>query len=455
MRGKERAQSVQHLLNQFKWALPTQIPFKLVGAMNTFRNLGAVHGQSESHHKNYKNLATLSPYHDAPNVPGVSVNLPDDCTVDQVLVLHRHGSRGPVFEQQFILGLVETLDSARDIIQSTPLPPNLQFLREGYEYQLVPQELTVVGRRELFDHGAEFALRYPNFSTNVVVSSPVQRVVESSYFFANGFFGLKTENVTFRTVTDLDDPVSWITPWKSCPRFSDHQSHRAASQWAAKYVPPIAQKLGNLVPGINISVNDTRGALYACPFDLAARNQSPWCNVFSTHELQNLEYEYDLLMDGASGHASRGDAGPLLGAFYVKKLIERLTNATGDAKPLYLEFGHDTSILLPLSTMGLNKDTLPLSPRRAPVHRRFRTSQQTPFAASMVWEKFTCKKSFEGPQVRLVLNGATFPLFICENSMEDKIYGTCSLAEFARVNEYSANMQYKSESWNTTCEIDD
>jgi acid phosphatase len=34
---------------------------------------------------------------------------------------------------------------------------------------------------------------------------------------------------------------------------------------------------------------------------------------------------------------------------------DSLANATGDAKPLYLEFGHDTSILLPLSAMGLNK----------------------------------------------------------------------------------------------------
>ena len=71
-----------------------------------------------------------------------------------------------------------------------------------------------------------FALRYPNFSTDVVVSSPIQRVMDSSYFFAQGFFGLKTENVTFRTVTDLDDPVSWIIPWRSCPRFSLHGSHQ-------------------------------------------------------------------------------------------------------------------------------------------------------------------------------------------------------------------------------------
>ena len=62
--------------------------------------------------------------------------------------------------------------------------------------------------------------------------------------------------------------------------------------------------------------------------------------------------------------------------------------------------------------------------------------------------------SFKGPQVRLLLNGATFPLFICEKSLKDRTYGTCSLNDFVRANRYSTNIQYKSESWNTTCELD-
>jgi hypothetical protein len=59
-------------------------------------------------------------------------------------------------EQDYILKLVDTLDKARDIIQAAELPPYLEFLKEGYEYQLVPEELTIVGRKELFEHGVEF-----------------------------------------------------------------------------------------------------------------------------------------------------------------------------------------------------------------------------------------------------------------------------------------------------------
>lgn len=113
---------------------------------------------------------------------------------------------------------------------------------------------------------------------------------------------------------------------------------------------------------------------------------------------------------------------------------------------------------------------MPLSPLvdHPPVHRKFRTSNQTPFAAEMVWEKFSCKKtcvnpcldlcayslmtsSFKGPQVRLVLNGATFPLSICNQTEKDREYGTCSLEEFVRANAYSMEVAYHSKTWNATC----
>lgn len=61
--------------------------------------------------------------------------------------------------------------------------------------------------------------------------------------------------------------------------------------------------------------------------------------------------------------------------------------------------------------------------------------------------------SFTGPQVRLMLNGATLPLSICEQSRKDRKYGTCSLDEFVRANEYSLNVEYKSEIWNATCGV--
>ncbi|KAG6336402.1 hypothetical protein ID866_2675 [Astraeus odoratus] len=358
-----------------------------------FSGLEDINSGSDANAYDPNKLAALSPYHDRAQVPGVSANLPTDCTVDQVVLLHRHGSRGPEDEHRYIQKLVDVLGNSSQTIHKAHLPPALQFLKHGYQSDLVPQQLTIMGRQQLFDHGVEFALQYPTLSTDVVLSSSTQRVVDSSHYFGHGFFGGNADKVKFLTVDDLDVPVNWITPWKSCPKQSEKEGHAAVSAWANKYVPPITQRLNKLLPDVGLSVDDTRGALYACPYDLAAHNESPWCGVFHHHELRSLEYEYDLLLDRISGYMSRNDPGPLLGSVYLNKLIERFTNATEDAERLYLEFGHDTSILLVLSAMGLNKDAAPLPVGHIRHHRKFRTSEQTPFAARMVWEKFTCKKS--------------------------------------------------------------
>ena len=43
---------------------------------------GDFHGREE-----LNSLGNISPYHDAPAVPGVSPDLPGDCTVDQVILV--------------------------------------------------------------------------------------------------------------------------------------------------------------------------------------------------------------------------------------------------------------------------------------------------------------------------------------------------------------------------------
>ena len=114
-------------------------------------------------------------------------------------------------------------------------------------------------------------------------------------------------------------------------------------------------------------------------------------------------------MVGAFGHNLPGDMGPLLGSLFVNKLIERFTNSNGDATPVYLEFGHDTTIDMALTALGLAKygsreslqykltimlrDTPALSTNKRPATRQWRTTNQVPFAARMIFERFTCSST--------------------------------------------------------------
>ena len=82
-------------------------------------------------------------------------------------------------------------------------------------------------------------------------------------------------------------------------------------------------------------------------------------------------------------------------------------------------------------------------------NRKWRTTLLVPFAAQMVWEKFTCKTSFKGPQVRLVLNEAPLPLTTCAHM--DWRYGSCALADFVASHKTAAERTWGDKTWNATC----
>ncbi|KAH7921751.1 phosphoglycerate mutase-like protein [Leucogyrophana mollusca] len=380
------------------------------------------------------------------------MDLPNDCSIEQVMLMHRHGSRGPVDDGlALIQGLTYTLGNASEAIQHANLPPNLQFLKKGYTTELVADELTAVGRQQLFAHGVDFFLRYPHLRTDTFVAGNQSRVIESSHWFGQGYFGLNASNAHFITIPDNPNTPSWIRPWLTCPRYQDF-GHQVVLQWIDLYIPAITKRLNKLLPGVGLTNADTHGALYACAYDLAAYDTSPWCDVFSPTELSQFEYELDVYAASSFGHNLPNNMGPVMGSTFVKKLIERFTDSTDNSSPLYLEFGHDATIDLALTAMGLAKDRPPLSPT-GPIRaaRKWRTSNQVPFAANMVWEKFTCSKSFEGPQIRLVLNEATFPLTVCTRTHEDKVYGTCSLDSFIAANQFSLDIEFGDAQWDAAC----
>ncbi|KAI0661591.1 phosphoglycerate mutase-like protein [Cubamyces menziesii] len=399
-------------------------------------------------------LGNLSPYLKAPVPFGIETALPDDCQVEQVMLMHRHGSRYPLAsELVFITDLVSKLANSSAAIKKARLPDSLAFLKDGYVSTLGHDDLTAPGRKELFDHGVNFRLKYPTLQADGILAGLQDRVVESAQWFAQGYFGRSwaTLNASeFSTIGEDSKTPSWITPMNTCPKWQYDYGNNATIEWGNIYLPPIAKRLNKLLPGVNLSTDNVHGALYACAYDLAALGTSPWCDAFTSSEIEDFEYELDLLMDGAFGYNLPGSMGEVLGSLYVSKLVERFTNSTGDAKPLYLEFGHDTTIDLVLTALGLAKDTPPLS-AKGPVraNRKWRTTLQVPFAAQMVWEKFTCKTSFKGPQVRLVLNEAPLPLTTCAHM--DWRYGSCALADFVASHKTAAERTWGDKTWNATC----
>ncbi|KAL4266695.1 Histidine phosphatase superfamily protein [Pleurotus pulmonarius] len=422
--------------------------------------VGAAAGQPRSSDaqvsEKWNRLGNLSPYHKAPVPTGVKEVLPADCKVDQVMLTGRHGSRYPLAsELVFITNMTAKLSSNAQAISRSRLPKELRFLKNGYTSTLGHDDLTAIGRQELFDHGVNFRLRYQHLTADAILAGDQDRVIESAQWFGQGYFGRNWAGISgnaFSTIPEDNVTVSWITPMDTCPKWQYAFGGDAVTTWGNKYLPSITKRLNRLAPALRFTDADTHGALYACAYDYAALRTSPWCGVFTDQEIASFEYELDLLMNGAFGYNLPGDMGPALGSLYVNKLIERFSNSSSDAKAVYLEFGHDTTIDMALTALGLAKDSPPLSPT-GPVRpkRKFRTSEQVPFAAQMVWEKFSCTSSFHGPQIRLILNDSPFPLTFCSKTSSDRSHGTCSFDTFVSKNSFSTSRQWGDAAWNATC----
>jgi hypothetical protein len=61
--------------------------------------------------------------------------------------------------------------------------------------------------------------------------------------------------------------------------------------------------------------------------------------------------------------------------------------------------------------------------------------------------------SRDGPQIRLLLNDAPFPLPMCAKSHFDAKYGSCTLDAFVKANNFSTGIQWGDAAWNATCGV--
>ncbi|CAE6538012.1 unnamed protein product [Rhizoctonia solani] len=400
-----------------------------------------------------EHLGNLSPYKKAPLPTSVQETLPSDCNVDQVFYIGRHGSRYPLAsELVFIQGLSSKITAASTAIHSARLPSELEFLKFGYNTTLGHDDLTAPGRLQLFEHGVNFKLKYPQIPINALLVGGQDRVEESAQWFREGYFGRNWANIsTFTIIPEDSKTISYITPSFTCPKWQYAYGNNLTVEWGTHYLPPITKRLNKLVPGVNLTDSDTHGAFYACAYDAAAYgiDKSPWCGVFTQSELLDFEYELDLLMVGAFGYDLPSGMGALLGSTIVNKLIETFTNSSDSL----VSFGHDTTIDFALTALGLAKDTPPLSPNVSSPKssRKWRTTNQVPFGAQMLFEKFTCVSSAKGPQIRLVLNDSPFPIPSCAKTSLDKKIAACSLDAFVTANAASTAIAWGDAKWNATC----
>jgi hypothetical protein len=269
----------------------------------------------------FQSVGNESPYFSSPLFSdyqqGAAV-LPEQCTVQQVHLLHRHGARYPT--SSTTEGAPAFGAAIANISKVTHPDSNfsatgpLSFLNT-WQYQLGAEVLVPVGNQELFDSGVHSYYRYGhlyNATTQahkpVVRTTSEERMLTSAQLFNLGFFGLNASNLVDLEVIiengyglGIEDSFNnTLAPYDTCTN-SDNITigdTYLRAVWDPIYLANATTRLQQYVTGLNLTTELVYGMQGLCAYETVALGYSNFCSLFTKEEWQG--YEYDLGMCSSS-----------------------------------------------------------------------------------------------------------------------------------------------------------
>ena len=221
-------------------------------------------------------MGQVSPYF--PNPVGFGVNeypLPSGANINQVHVLHRHGSRYPTTGAG-----VQTFGSALTSLiakKNVSFTGDLDFLNT-WSYGLGSEILVPIGRQELFDSGVLHYYDYGhlyNTSTKIVARTTTQdRMLKSAEYFMAGFFGLEwTNNVTLELIIEETGFNNSLAGYDNCNNSNlavNEGGTNASVIWETKYLADAVQRFNKISNGFIWNTSDVYkyAVLDPYPFDI-------------------------------------------------------------------------------------------------------------------------------------------------------------------------------------------
>ncbi|KAI0338911.1 phosphoglycerate mutase-like protein [Trametopsis cervina] len=408
-----------------------------------------------------------SPYFDAPELFGISPDLPAGCVVDKASYIMRHGARFP--EPGSFNGWVNLYSKLQNA--SYTASGDLTFLPSWVppvdDAPHEPLFLTSHGATEAFTLGSQLRGRYQmtkggdNFT---VWSAGQQRVVDTATYFLRGYLSQgnyrNASDANRGTVLFMPDSVAStgadsLTASAACPAYSGNDGSNKATAFRATFQPAVAKRLNTMLKGLTLNATDVGVMQDLCGFSFVINGDKRFCNIFTEQEWQDYEYAHDL-----NYYYGSGPGNPLAGttafpwlAAMTELFTSTNTSTEGFVPPsLIISATHDNDIPPVAAALGiLNSSTshgvFPLSPTRPDPRRTFFASNIVNFLGHIAIERLSCEApaghsvqhvankltavpgtgASAKKYIRVLVNNAVVPLPTCQNGPGK----SCGLADFA------------------------
>ncbi|GAA5915592.1 hypothetical protein JCM6882_006387 [Rhodosporidiobolus microsporus] len=367
---------------------------------------------------------------------------PSGCTISQVNILQRHGSRFP--DEDSTDKITKSLKNFKDAMS---LSDDLAFVKD-YKYNLGVDDLVPQGEIELQNAGREAYNRYSALYPAFTRTDEEQRVQDSATNWLKGYYLTRRVREPPAPVVMPASKGSQTTLDILCdgkPDLSEYQD-----TWRLMFMSDAIRRFNYAAPGALLEQKDLVRFMQLCGYDAQySGTVNKFCNLFTEQEWKDFAYYYDVksYYDDAYGNP----LGAATGVGYVAELLARLTgdiswvenDATSVPKDLdldsttfpldskmYVDFTHNGNIAAALTTIGLKKGpALPANER--PEGQEWFSSKIIPFGARLVTEKLTCSG---GDYVRFFLNDELLNPSFCSGA--DASTGLCSLDNFVASQTY-------------------
>ncbi|SNX86142.1 related to 3-phytase A precursor [Melanopsichium pennsylvanicum] len=417
----------------------------------------------------FQHLGNESPYFSSPIFADFQKDnavLPEQCTVKQVHILHRHGARYPTssvtegapYFGQVIANVSKLNNPNSKFSASGPL----SFLND-WKYELGAEILNPIGNQELFDSGVSHYYQYGklyNASNQahkpVIRTTSEQRILDSARYWTLGFFGWDAPTkINLEIILEggdgLGGPDAFNNTLASYDTCNNSDTVTVGDTylrpiWDNIYLPNITQRLQQYVSGLELKDEMVYGMQSLCAYETVGLGYSNFCGLFTKEEWNGFEYDLDLQFSGDYGIMS--PSGKAQGVGWVTEFLDRLTktsfntsaitteNSTLDSnptyfpldQPIYVDFSHDdilVSVLTALNYTQVIGDYL--DPRYPDPNRTFVLSHITPFAARLVFEVVECGSDAKR-YIRTKLNEAVVPYSGAEGCPSGK--ALCPIEDF-------------------------
>lgn len=396
----------------------------IASSQSIFQNVATPEQTSIEQYNIIRFLGGAGPYIQAPGY-GISTDIPDQCSIEQVQLLSRHGARFPTTNKGKIYeAIMDKFNQYNEQFKG-----KLSFLNDYtyfvenskyYDMETSPSNCNspYTGTTDALNHGASFRSRY-NSLYNASESIPVftssnYRVWETSQYFMRGFLGgafdSNNEKV-FETVIISEDAsmgANSLTPAAACTTWNGDEHIDIVNNYSTEYLHEIQTRLLKDNQGLNLTTDDVYNLFGWCAYEINVKGSSPFCDLFKQDDLVKYEYSVDL-----SQYYSDGPGNSVIkpiGSVLVNASLELLKDNDHLSNKIWLSFSHDTDWENFHGALGLFLPEQDLPSDYIPFPRSYVHSSMVPQGARVYVEKLKCGGE---SYVRFIVNDALIPIKAC------------------------------------------